>query len=149
MAGVASTTRRAPLTPRPARPYTASVPLTPPQLLDNVVRRVTASYEEDERVAAALHARLPEAARLITETLGPRRIVLYGSLATGLFFAARSDVDLAVGGIGEEAPDELLAALHALLGRRVDVVDPELVAPHIRRDIEQRGVVVHEPSRQG
>jgi len=123
------------------------VPLTPAQLLDSLVGRVAATHEEDERVAAALRARLPEAARLITEALGPRRIVLYGSLATGLFFAARSDVDLAVEGVGEEAPNQLLAALRTLFGRRVDVVDPELVAPHVRRDIEERGVVVHEPSR--
>ncbi len=135
------------MTSRPAPPYTSSVPLTPAQLLDSLVGRVAATHEEDERVAAALRARLPEAARLITEALGPRRIVLYGSLATGLFFAARSDVDLAVEGVGEEAPNQLLAALRTLFGRRVDVVDPELVAPHVRRDIEERGVVVHEPSR--
>jgi predicted nucleotidyltransferase len=101
---------------------------------------------EDERVAAELKARLPEALRLIGATLGPRRVTLYGSLATGLFFAAHSDVDLAVDGIGESAPDELRTALRALMGRRVDLVDPALVAPAVRREIESDGIVLNDPA---
>jgi hypothetical protein len=48
---------------------------------------------------------LPEAVRLIVELVGPRRIFLYGSLATGLFLAAHSDVDLAVEGMGHPPDD--------------------------------------------
>lgn len=121
------------------------MPLTPQEFRAHLHRRLAATQEEDERVAADLRARLPQAVRTIEAALGPRRIVLYGSLATGLFRAARSDVDLAVAGLGEEAPEELGAALRALFGRRVDLVDPALVAPHVQRDIAERGEVLHEP----
>ena len=123
------------------------MPLTPKQFRENLVRRFAETYEEDERVAAELRARLPEAASLIVAALGERRVILYGSLAAGLFLAAHSDVDLAVEGMGEAPPDELAGALRRLLGRKVDVVDPALVAAHIRRDIVERGVVLHEPQR--
>lgn len=75
--------------------------------------------------------------------------MLYGSLATGLFFAAHSDVDLAIEGLGEEPSTELAASLRALFGRKVDLVDPALVTGYVHRDIEERGVVLYEPEREG
>ena len=120
--------------------------MTPAQFRANLARRFAATMAEDERVAAELRARLPEAVRLIRAALGPRRVTLYGSLATNLFFAAHSDVDLAVEGLGEEPPDELRAALRTLMGRRVDLVDPALVAPAVRREIESDGIVLGEPA---
>jgi predicted nucleotidyltransferase len=124
------------------------VPLSPAEFREHLTRRFAATYEQDERIAADLRARLPEAVRLIVELLGPRRILLYGSLATGLFLAAHSDVDLAVEGMGQP-PEELVEALRRLFGRRVDVVDPALVAAHVRRDIARRGLVIHEPAGEG
>ena len=56
----------------------------------------------------------------MTVSMAMRRVLL----ATGLFFAARSDIDLAIDGLGEAAPDELRSALRDLFGRRVDLVDP-------------------------
>lgn len=123
------------------------MPLSPRQFRENLERRFAATYDEDERAAAEAKAKLPEAARLIVEALGSRRVTLYGSLATGLFFAAHSDVDLAVEGLGEEAPDALRGALKRLFGRRVDLVDPDLVVPYVRRGIDERGILVHEPGR--
>ena len=93
------------------------MPLTRRAFRENLERRFAQTFEEDERVAAELRMRLPEAARLITEALGPRRVVVYGSLAKGLFFAAHSDVDLAVEGIGEEPPGDLKESLRRLFGR--------------------------------
>jgi predicted nucleotidyltransferase len=120
--------------------------MTPAQFRANLALRFAETMAEDERVAAELKARLPEAERLICAALGPRRVTLYGSLATGLFFAAHSDVDLAVEGLGEAAPDGLRVALRALMGRRVDLVDPALVAPAVRRAIESEGLVVGGPA---
>lgn len=125
--------------------YDESVPLSHAQFLENLTRRFAKTFDEDERVAAELKTKLPEAVRLILAALGPRRVTLYGSLATGLFFAASSDVDLAIEGLGMEPPGELASALRALLGRKVDLVDPTLVAAVIRKDIERRGIVLHEP----
>jgi predicted nucleotidyltransferase len=119
------------------------VPLTPAQFRANLIRRFAESAEEDERAAAAVRSRLPDAVRLIVERLGPRKVVLYGSLVTGLFRAARSDVDLAVEGLGLEAPRELCESLRLLLGRRVDLVDPQLVTPFVREAIET-GEVLNE-----
>jgi predicted nucleotidyltransferase len=56
----------------------------------------------------------------------------------------QSDVDLAVERLGWEAPFELSQSLRELFGRRVDLVDPELVTPWIRDAIE-RGEVLCEP----
>jgi len=123
------------------------VPLTPEQFRENLAKRFAETYEEDERVAAELMGRLPEAVRLIVVSLGERRVILYGSLAAGLFLAAHSDVDIAVEGMGEAPPDDLIDSLRRLMGRKVDVVDPSVVAPHIRRDIAERGLVLHEPPR--
>ena len=119
--------------------------MTHEQFVQNLVRRVAETFDEDERVAAELRARLPEAVRIIIGTLGPRRITLYGSLATGLFFASRSDVDLAIEGLGYGPSDELALALRQIFDRKVDLVDPALVAPHIQRGIEQKGRVIYEP----
>ena len=88
---------------------------------------------------------MPEAVRLILDALGPRRIFLYGSLATDLFFADRSDVDLAVEGLGEEPPERLKTQLGALFGRKVDLVDPALVAAHVREGIARESILLHEP----
>jgi predicted nucleotidyltransferase len=103
--------------------------------------RVAATYEADERLAAELCAKLPEAVRLIHASLGPRRVVLFGSLAMGTFVASRSDVDLAVDGIGPGAPDELLTKLRELFGRRVDVVDPKWCAPFVQAAITKGRVL--------
>lgn len=124
------------------------MPLTPRQFRENLERRVAATYEEDERLAAELRTRLPEAVRLIVAALGERRIVLFGSLATGLFFAAHSDVDLAVEGVGIEAPDALADELKRMFGRKVDLIDPEISSEAVRRAIATQGIVLHEPGRE-
>lgn len=103
--------------------------------------RVAATYDTDERVAAELRAKLPEAVRRIHAALGPRRVVLFGSLAMDTFFASRSDVDLAVDGVGAGAPEELLKELRQLFGRHVDLVDPDWCADFVREAIAKGRVL--------
>lgn len=122
----------------------AGVALTPAELRANLVRRFAETAEEDDRAIADARSKLPEAVRCIVDALGPRRVVLYGSLTKGFFRAARSDIDLAVEGVGVEAPRDLRAALRDLFGRRVDLVDPALVASFVQRAIE-KGEVLFEP----
>ena len=121
------------------------MPLTPREFRENLARRFAETYEEDEREAKRLRSLMPRAVKLITDHLGPRRVVLFGSLATNIFLAAFSDVDLAIEGVGMEAPADLIRQLSDLFNRKVDIVDPDLVADHVRRDIDDKGIVLHEP----
>jgi predicted nucleotidyltransferase len=120
------------------------VPLSPAEFRANLTRRLAETAVEDDRPAEEARAKLPEAVRRIVAALGSRRIVLYGSLTKGLFRAAHSDVDLAVDGLGFEAPFELKTALRELFGRRVELVDPALVAGFVRAAID-KGTVLFEP----
>lgn len=120
------------------------VPLSPAEFRECIVRRFAATHVQDEAAAVAARALLPEAVRLLVNRLRPPRIVLFGSLATGLFRAATSDIDLAVDGIGIGAPADLMQSLRALFGRRVDLVDPELAAPFIQEAIQFEGELIHD-----
>jgi predicted nucleotidyltransferase len=120
------------------------VPLSPEEFGANLTRRLAETAVEDDLAESEARAKLPEAVERIVAVLGPRRIVLYGSLTNGLFRAAHSDVDLAVDGLGLEAPFELKTALRELFGRRVDLVDPALVAGFVRTAID-KGTVLFEP----
>jgi predicted nucleotidyltransferase len=120
------------------------VPLTPAEFRANLAQRFAETAAEDDRAAEEARAKLPEAVRRIVAALGPRRIVLFGSLTKGFFRAAHSDVDLAVEGIGLGPPRELAASLRELFGRRVDMVDPALVSGFIQRAIA-KGTVLFEP----
>jgi predicted nucleotidyltransferase len=125
--------------------YDRAVPLSAAQFRANIVRRFEATHAEDEAAALAARALLPEAVELLVTRLRPRRVVLFGSLANGLFHAVGSDIDLAVDGVGIGAPADLMQALRALFGRRVDLVDPELAAPFIQEAIEFEGELIHDP----
>ena len=120
------------------------MPLSPEEFRANLTRRLAETAVEDDRAAEEARAKLPEAVKRIVAALGSRRIVLYGSLTKGLFRAAHSDVDLAVDGLGFEAPFELKTALRELFGCRVDLVDPALVASFVRAAID-KGTVLFEP----
>lgn len=120
------------------------MPLTPAEFRANLARRLAETAAEDECAADEARAKLPEAVRRIVAALGPRRIVLFGSLTKGLFRAAHSDVDLAIEGVGMGPPQELAATLRELFGRRVDVVDPALVAGFMQKAIAN-GTVLFEP----
>jgi len=121
------------------------MPLSPHQMRENLARRFAETYEADLRATAEMKARLPRAVELICRELGPRRVVLFGSLAVDLFFAADSDIDLAVSGLGAGPPESLRAELRRLFGRKVDLVDPEWVARAFGEAIERDGVVLHDP----
>ena len=120
------------------------MPLTPAEFRANLARRLAETAAEDECAADEARAKLPEAVRQIVAALGPRRIVLFGSLTKGLFRAAHSDVDLAVEGVGMGPPRELAVTLRELFGRLVDIVDPALVAGFMRKAIDQ-GTALFEP----
>ena len=88
--------------------------------------------EEGRRRAAGARRGLPEAARLLRERYGARRVLVFGSLVAGLPHAA-SDVDIAVEGLRLEDYFAALADLMDVFGGPVDLVRLE-DAPTSLRD---------------
>ncbi|MCB9727200.1 MAG: nucleotidyltransferase domain-containing protein [Deltaproteobacteria bacterium] len=88
--------------------------------------------------AAALRERLPAARALLVDGYGARRVVLFGSLATGEVHEG-SDVDLAVEGLPKLAYFDALAALMDAMETRVDLVRLEDAPPSLAARIEAEG----------
>jgi predicted nucleotidyltransferase len=84
-----------------------------------------------------------EAATLLKERFGARKVVVFGSLTDRSRFKRSSDIDLAAWGI----PDEhFYAAVGAVTGLsaefKVDLVDAMECPERIRRSIESEGIEV-------
>ena len=81
------------------------------------------------------------AARVLKEKYGATRVFLFGSLARGKYFTARSDVDLAVWGVEES---QFLSAVAAMLELdsqiEVDLINGETCPHSLRSIIRQEGV---------
>ena len=101
--------------------------------------------EPDERLETELRERAWEvtraAARLLRETFGATRVVVFGSLAHRAWFNLWSDIDLVAWGI---PADQFYRAVAAVTGLspdfRVDLVDLETCRPAMRRFIEREGI---------
>ena len=110
-------------------------------------RRLVREFERrrvaDEAAQLAVRERLPEAVRLLVDRHGARRVVLFGSLATGLFHHARSDVDFAVLGLDFAALADARRDVEAVLGREVDLVALEDASPALCREVAERGEFLH------
>jgi predicted nucleotidyltransferase len=111
------------------------------------VYRATARrrWEQEEQEVAARRERAWELARqaatLLREQFGAKRVVAFGSLAHEAWFGPRSDVDLAAWDI---PADRFFRAVAAVTGIspdfEVDLVDPADCRPALRRAIEQEGI---------
>ena len=93
--------------------------------------RVRDAHREIKRLVEAFRREDPE--------LG--RIVLFGSLARGI--PRRPDFDIDLSFEGREYYRCVTIALDSPF--KVDLVDYRVAADHIRREIDQNGVVVYEP----
>lgn len=82
-------------------------------------RQARANARADE-----LRQHLPAAKQLLVERFGARRVVLFGSLASGNV-TDRSDVDLAVEGLQPDGYFTALADLTGLFDSPVDLVEIE------------------------
>lgn len=104
-----------------------------------VVRRLDSRIRRPEDVAAESSARaiVPALSRALKDA-GATRVVLFGSLASGLFRMS-SDIDLAVAGL----PDRVLAKLERELslraGRPVELANLDVASPALRTRVEQAG----------
>jgi predicted nucleotidyltransferase/2-polyprenyl-3-methyl-5-hydroxy-6-metoxy-1,4-benzoquinol methylase len=73
---------------------------------------------------------------------GARRVWLFGSLARGEVSDRRTDIDLAVEGLGKEIRQRLTQQLRSMLRCKVDVVGVEDSGPALRRAISEHRVIL-------
>jgi len=95
---------------------------------------------EDLAEEAAAKALVPELARVL-RAAGARRVVLFGSLAYGLFRCS-SDIDLAVAGLTEGALARLERELTLLAGRPVELANLDSAPPPLRESIDRFGIEI-------
>jgi len=114
------------------------------ELISTIARRVRKERVEVIRATAIRleEARL-EARRLAADIAaldGIRRVIHFGSSATGRSFRLDSDIDIAIAG------GDLFAAMGVAETSRfhVDVVDIETLPSSLREAILSEGVVLHE-----
>ncbi len=78
-----------------------------------------------------------QAASYLKEKMGARRVIVFGSLAHGAWFHARSDIDLAVEGM---SPDDLFPAWasldHLNSPFEFDLIRYESAPPRLRESID-------------
>ncbi len=120
--------------------------LTPEQLqiyIENHRRRkphVLTQAEIAEREALIAKAR--EAANMLREKYGVKRVTLFGSLAHQAWFSPDSDVDIMVEGIGPEYW-RAWGEVEKIIGKRqVDLVDWDMASESLRRAVRKKGIVL-------
>lgn len=114
---------------------------------DRVAKRIAAFVLDRERRREAERAtRLVEGredARIVAaalrERFGVRRVVLFGSLATGRVSQA-PDIDLAVSGLEPGRRCDAYAAVAPLARLPLDLIELERARPTVRARIESEGV---------
>ena len=108
------------------------------QLVTRLRGRAQERAEAGRLRVARLRGVLPDAARLLRDRHGARRVVLFGSLR-GTAVTEFSDVDLAVEGLTSDRYFEALAELMALFGGPVDLVRLETAPQSLRERIAADG----------
>ena len=100
-------------------------------------RPVVASHGNREKALQTAK----QAARVLREHFGAKRIIVFGSLATDIGFTEFSDIDLAAWGIPF---DEYYRAVAAVTGfsehYKIDLIDPELCRESIKKAILEQGM---------
>lgn len=115
---------------------------------DAIAKIVAAERKREKRKKERIDRRLPEArleadriaARLVAADADVRKIILFGSVATGSVRSEQFDIDLAIEGgnhlslmrIAEESPFS------------VDLVDLEAVSERFRHAVEAKGIVLYD-----
>lgn len=116
--------------------------VTPEQAVAELRRRLARQLPERRRCADRLRSRLPAVVDVLVREFGVRRVILFGSLASG-FVREDSDIDLAVEGLPGRSYFTALLRAEEVAGCRVDLVPLEEVSPSLRRLIDDRGEVLH------
>jgi uncharacterized protein len=129
---------------RPANAALSSgreMPLTPQDMREALTRRLAAFAEVDDRAAAAARTTLPLIVDVLVRDFGATKVILFGSLVSGLF-RVDSDIDLAVEGIPANRQMRALARATEIAGRPVDLVDLDW-ADEVLKAVIARGESLH------
>ncbi|HKQ67868.1 MAG TPA: nucleotidyltransferase domain-containing protein [Polyangiaceae bacterium] len=105
---------------------------------DPLVRRIAEEQRRALERADRLRALLPRAVELLQKR-GATRVVLFGSLATGVDPHAGTGVDLCVHGLSFEDCADVLLELEALFGSQVDLVHAESAGLRLLRRVARQG----------
>lgn len=93
-------------------------------------------FEERDR----LIEKAREAAAMLKERYGAKRVILFGSLAHDLWFDEWTDVDLAVDGLtGTSLYRAWFDAVGIIQDRNVDLIPLQEVRPSVARTIAEHG----------
>jgi len=127
---------------------TLALDLTPTDLrrYRDAARRRAAARTLTPADAAArddLLKRVRSAAAILRTRYGAKRVILFGSLAHEAWYAADSDVDLAVEGLVGDTIWRAWRAVEEIVGDRpVDLVEMETARESLRNAIERIGVLL-------
>lgn len=127
---------------------TLALDLTPTDLTRyrDAARRRAASRTltpADAAARADLLKRVRSAATMLRTRYGAKRVILFGSLAHEAWYAADSDVDLAVEGLAGDTVWRAWRAVEEIIGdRAVDLVEVETARESLRGAIERTGVLL-------
>ncbi len=127
---------------------TLALDLTPTDLkrYRDAARRRAASRTltpADAAARADLLKRVRSAAAMLRTRYGAQRVILFGSLAHEAWYAADSDVDLAVEGLAGDTIWRAWRAVEEIVGDRpVDLVEVETARESLRSAIERTGVLL-------
>lgn len=114
--------------------------------VDLLAARIANRLRVQHARAERLRAQVPACARLL-RARGARRVVLFGSLATGAQPHESTDVDLAVWGLSEAAARDLILDLEDLVSAEVDLVRMESAAPSLVSRVAQDGLEIDDVAR--
>jgi len=110
------------------------------QAARHLSQRLARRSSEDEAAEAAAMTLLPMLVLRLKEA-GATRVVLFGSLANGLF-RVDSDIDLAVAGLTERALARLERELTALAHRCVELANLDMMPRVLYERIDHTGHVL-------
>lgn len=112
--------------------------LDPVHAVSRLRERLSHRSSEDLAAEASTKALLPEIARALRNA-GAKRVVLFGSLASGLFRRG-SDIDIAVAGLPERALATFEHEFTILARRPVELANLEAMPESLRESIDRFGV---------
>ena len=112
--------------------------LNPVDAVNRLRERLSQRSPEDLSAEASAKALLPELARAL-RSAGAKRVVLFGSLADGLFRSG-SDIDLAVAGLTDRTLAGFEHEFTILARRPVEIANLDSAAESLRKSIERFGV---------
>lgn len=112
--------------------------VSPEEAVRRLHERLSRRSPEDVEAEAVARSVLPALASALKKA-GARRVVLFGSLALGLF-RRDSDIDLAVSGLSELALARLEDELTLVAHRSVDLTSLERASSGVRENIDRYGI---------